>query len=334
MSCFTLTPFQRADLAAAALANGCILSWDTGLGKSLALFLWPILKCGVPSMQCGCPVLIVAPADLHAQLHQEAARFNINLLRIDPFGIRLPPSFYLASYTSLHTLTHLPPDAFPCIALDEATRIKNPDSRITRSLNHFNPRYRLAVTATPIKNRLPDLWPILKWVSGAEPIQVSRPADQPDSMPAIRIPSYREFRSLYLAEERSGFRISHSIRSDNEHRLALELAPWLITRKKSDCGVPIVARHVSIVRVPMGRQQAAAYADMQRAQFKVPGSRFKMLTALRTIAAGTVPTRSPQRGSRILFTPKLRLTLQLIDSFLTLGETALLFSPLRAQLDA
>jgi len=42
----TLKPFQKQDLARAALKDGLILSWDTGLGKTWALFLWSLLKCG------------------------------------------------------------------------------------------------------------------------------------------------------------------------------------------------------------------------------------------------------------------------------------------------
>ena len=39
-----LKVFQKQDLARAALKDGLILSWDTGLGKTWALYLWPLLK--------------------------------------------------------------------------------------------------------------------------------------------------------------------------------------------------------------------------------------------------------------------------------------------------
>lgn len=41
-----LKPFQLQDLSRAALHDGLILGWDTGLGKTLAGFLWPLLKLG------------------------------------------------------------------------------------------------------------------------------------------------------------------------------------------------------------------------------------------------------------------------------------------------
>ena len=41
-----LKEFQRQDLARASLHDGLILGWDTGLGKTLAGFLWPLVKLG------------------------------------------------------------------------------------------------------------------------------------------------------------------------------------------------------------------------------------------------------------------------------------------------
>lgn len=138
-----LKPFQRQDLARAALHDGLILSWDTGLGKTWAMFLWPLLKVGhlshqspeshaPPELRPAKPVLLVAPDGLHAQIRAEAwEHFRIRPVTLDsqatferllerglqpastpspesgssPIGVnaalRLPPAFYLTSYTQL-----------------------------------------------------------------------------------------------------------------------------------------------------------------------------------------------------------------------------------------
>jgi len=101
--------FQKQDLARAALHDGLILSWDTGLGKTWAIFLWLLLKVGYEQVSSltgevagpGAatpgqldatlrrlrprqPVLILAPGDLHAQIAEEAwARFRIRLVVLD-----------------------------------------------------------------------------------------------------------------------------------------------------------------------------------------------------------------------------------------------------------
>lgn len=111
-----LKTFQRKDLARAALQDGAILGWDCGLGKTLAMFIWPLIKVGFTKpLQPLKPVLLVASGDLHAQILEEAAQhFRIvptlldsqqTFLRLSTLtaaGRReLPPGFYLTSYVQL-----------------------------------------------------------------------------------------------------------------------------------------------------------------------------------------------------------------------------------------
>ncbi len=129
--------FQRKDLPRAAMHDGLILSWDTGLGKGLALIAWPLLKVGftrgrtvrggveVDCIQANAPVLLVVPGDLHKQVADEAwLHFKVPITPIDSqatFGdlVRiegshrwnvapdgraiLKPGFYITSYTQLAT---------------------------------------------------------------------------------------------------------------------------------------------------------------------------------------------------------------------------------------
>jgi SNF2-related domain/Helicase conserved C-terminal domain len=125
--------FQKQDLARAALKDGLILGWDTGLGKTWAMFLWPLLKVGFDRIEDTrhpeerirprLPVLIVAPGDLHQQIRDEArTKFGIitrplssqeafdqltrlpgsPLTNTTPDGRPVvPPGFYVTSYTQL-----------------------------------------------------------------------------------------------------------------------------------------------------------------------------------------------------------------------------------------
>lgn len=62
-----LIPFQKEDLARASLHPGVILSWEQGLGKTWAAFLWPYLRRASRT-------IIVAPEGLHRQFRQTAAK--------------------------------------------------------------------------------------------------------------------------------------------------------------------------------------------------------------------------------------------------------------------
>jgi hypothetical protein len=141
--------FQKQDLARAALHDGLILSWDTGLGKTWAMFLWPMLKAGCTKtnseLRPAKPVLIVAPGDLHQQIADEAwTHFRIHPVPLDSQeafmlaaskrsvdGRRgsLDPAFYITSYTQLTTNgVQRIPDAMDCddpVALLQTLALKN-----------------------------------------------------------------------------------------------------------------------------------------------------------------------------------------------------------------
>lgn len=146
--------FQKQDLARAALHDGLILAWDTGLGKTWALFLWPLLKLGYardphsPTVQPKGAVLILAPGDLHAQIRREGREhFHIEVTpietqadflklasredgtpRLAPDGRPvLPPGFYITSYTQLSINGVLrPPDPDDCDPRELLDRLSIP----------------------------------------------------------------------------------------------------------------------------------------------------------------------------------------------------------------
>src|SRR4029079_8657188 len=49
-------------------------------------------------------------------------------------------------------------EAWDGVVLDEAQNIKNPDSQVTRAAWRMPARYRIALTGTPVENRLEELW--------------------------------------------------------------------------------------------------------------------------------------------------------------------------------
>jgi len=51
------------------------------------------------------------------------------------------------------------------LALDEAQNIKNPSAGQTQALRKLNSRYRIALTGTPVENRLSELWSIMEFLN-------------------------------------------------------------------------------------------------------------------------------------------------------------------------
>lgn len=53
---------------------------------------------------------------------------------------------------------------FTCVILDEAQQIKNPDSQIARQVFQLKATFRLAMTGTPIENRIEELWSLFHFL--------------------------------------------------------------------------------------------------------------------------------------------------------------------------
>ncbi len=54
--------------------------------------------------------------------------------------------------------------SFRVVALDEAQFIKNPEAQVTQSVKQLQATQRLALTGTPMENRLLDLWSIVDFI--------------------------------------------------------------------------------------------------------------------------------------------------------------------------
>jgi non-specific serine/threonine protein kinase len=160
------------------LGLGACLADDMGLGKTiqvLALLVALKREAGVRRR----PSLLVAPASLLANWASETSRFAPGLRVLVAHPSALPaaelkqlPAQQLAdtdlvvtSYGSLLRLPWLETTPFDLVVLDEAQAIKNPDARQTRAAKRLAGRARVALTGTPVENRLSDLWSIFDFVN-------------------------------------------------------------------------------------------------------------------------------------------------------------------------
>ena len=173
-----LRPYQQAGVRwlylLARLRLGACLADDMGLGKTMqVLSLLLVLKR--EQQGTSRPCLLVAPASLLANWAAEAERFapSLRLLIVHPSAmpvaeLRALDEAQLANVdlvvTSYGTLLRVPvlTEVHWCVAVvDEAQAIKNPNAQQTRQVKRIKADTRIALTGTPVENRLSDLWSIL-----------------------------------------------------------------------------------------------------------------------------------------------------------------------------
>jgi non-specific serine/threonine protein kinase len=178
----TLRPYQQVGVRwlylLAKLGLGACLADDMGLGKTLqVLSLLSVLK-----RQAGAkpqPSLLVAPASLLANWAAEMERFTPGLKALVAHPSALPAAelkaftkerledvdLVITSYGSLLRVPWMTEVSWRLAVLDEAQAIKNPEAKQTRAVKKLKAGARLALTGTPVENRLGDLWSIFDFVN-------------------------------------------------------------------------------------------------------------------------------------------------------------------------
>ena len=176
----TLRPYQLAGVQwlhlLARLQLGACLADDMGLGKTIqVLSLLLVLKTELPERK---PSLLVAPASLLANWAAEIARFtpSIKATILHPSAMpaeRLKQGqseiagadLVITSYGFLARLPWLAAMPWRLAVIDEAQAIKNPGAKQTQAVKRLRADARIALTGTPIENRLGDLWSIFDFLN-------------------------------------------------------------------------------------------------------------------------------------------------------------------------
>jgi len=157
------------------LGLGACLADDMGLGKTIqVLSLLLVLK--EQRVGKGKPSLLVAPASLLANWAAEISRFAPSLRAAVIHPSAEKPSIAgaavlagvdlaITSYGFLARATWLGDIPWNLVVIDEAQAIKNPAAKQTRTVKQLKADARIALTGTPIENRLGDLWSIFDFIN-------------------------------------------------------------------------------------------------------------------------------------------------------------------------
>ena len=198
----TLRPYQATGVKwlwlLQSLGLGACLADDMGLGKTIQVIalLLRLKHAGAPSIarheqskraqaeQCSAlhsPTLLIAPASLLANWKNELARFAPTLRAGFAHPAEAPggewrdaktadaflagKDIILTTYGQAARLEWMAAREWRLLVLDEAQAIKNPGARQTRAIKRLRARARIALSGTPVENRLGDLWSLYDFLN-------------------------------------------------------------------------------------------------------------------------------------------------------------------------
>jgi hypothetical protein len=247
-------------------SSGALLCDDMGLGKTfqaLAFCAWlrELMDQGLVERR---PLLLVAPVGLlrnwekehdehlwspglgnivrvygeHSK-HIKRGSHSDGTARLDTTRIGLA-DVVLASYETISSFQlSFGAVRFAAVVLDEAQKIKTPDTQVTMAVKALNVEFFVAMTGTPVENRLADLWCI------ADAVQPSALGD------------LRSFSATYEAQTSHVAALREQVWQEESQ---IEGAPKLLLRRlKSEKlrGLPRKIEHP--LRRPMPPRQLDAY---------------------------------------------------------------------------
>ena len=164
-----LLPYQLDGIAFATGAGRAILADDMGLGKT-------IQGIGVAAMLAReaeiSRVLVVCPASLKSQWRSEIHRFSDHDAQLIVGAAAKRGEQYdnecfftICNYEQvLRDLSSIEQVPWDLIILDEAQRIKNWEAKTSRVIKSLNSTFALALTGTPIENRIEELHSIVEFI--------------------------------------------------------------------------------------------------------------------------------------------------------------------------
>ncbi|HVY37581.1 MAG TPA: DEAD/DEAH box helicase [Polyangia bacterium] len=217
---------------------GGILADDMGLGKTLQAMC---------VFDQGGQTLVVCPTSVIHNWAAELARFRPGLKvclyhgaarKLDPAADVTVTSYALLRLDAAKLAG--PPAGWRTVVLDEAQAIKNPDSQTARAAYAVRASFRLALTGTPVENRLEELWSLVHFTNRG------------------LLGGRGEFADRFARPIAEG-------RRDVAADLRRRLKPFILRRLKQDVAPELPPRTDAVLRVELGDAERAVYDAVRAA---------------------------------------------------------------------
>ena len=307
------------------LGFGGILADDMGLGKTLQVIAHVLAQ--KETGRGGC-TLVVCPASLVYNWMSEISRFAPGLAAVAVLGTKAARRVLIGGHegadilvTSYDLLRRDVEEYAPLhlsrVVLDEAQYIKNPRAQVTRAVKCLDADVRLALTGTPIENRLAELWSIFDFL-----------------MPGY-LGTRDQFAKRYEGPVEAG-------EHDGRRLLRCAIGPFVLRRLKSEVLADLPEKTESVVYSQMSPRQRKLYlATQDRLALQVQHmdkggprgpERLKVLaelTRLRQICCDPRLCLDGYEGG----SAKLETCLELVSQARDAGHRVLVFSQFASMLD-
>ncbi|MCC7279837.1 MAG: DEAD/DEAH box helicase [Chromatiaceae bacterium] len=306
------------------LGLGACLADDMGLGKTLQA-----IARLVQEREAGgalAPTLLVAPTSVIGNWRKEVQKFAPHLPVLihhgterakdkDAFiGSTAGQALVITSYALVRRDQALfAARDWHRIVLDEAQNIKNPAAAQTKSILKLRARHRLALTGTPVENRLTDLWSLFNFLN----------------------PGYLDTQTRF----RKGFEIPVQRDHDPVKTAALRrlVEPFILRRLKSDKAIiqDLPDKLEAIQYCNLGKEQAALYETVVREVEReleekdgIARQGLMLSTLMKLKQICNHPAQFLHDGSA--FTPershKLQRLQEMLEEAMAAGDSVLIFS--------
>ncbi|MBI1380745.1 MAG: hypothetical protein GC161_06620 [Planctomycetaceae bacterium] len=248
-----LRPYQAEGLgwldALSGLGFGGCLADDMGLGKTVQVLahLERRRAARVRKKAEHVPSLVVAPRSVLFNWIDEARRFAPKLKVAEHHGSQRWQSsegferadLVVTTYATMRLdIERLQTQPFDVVVLDEAQAIKNAGSQVAKAARLLRAEQRLALTGTPVENRLEDLWSLFEFLN-----------------PGM-LGGANGFAQLLGAGNRS--------REDNLVAIARAIRPFFLRRTKAKVLAELPEKTEQTVYVELPPQQRKAYDQLAK----------------------------------------------------------------------
>jgi len=321
-----LRPYQLRGLAwlvfLERLALGACLADDMGLGKTIQLLALLAAEREQDDVKPG-PTLLVCPMSVVGNWAHESARFTPDLrvylhhgpsrLDADELAIRSDIDLVVTSYGVLaRDVDRLAALEWWRVVLDEAQAIKNPTTVQAQAVRRLRAPRRVALTGTPIENRLAELHSIMRFLN-----------------PGLLGTAASFQRRFAVPIERSGDQAARdSLRALTQ--------PFVLRRRKTDAGIldELPPKQEMKIYCNLTREQAALYRTVvdqlmngvdRAVGMARRGLVLATLTKLKQVCnhpAHLLGDGSPLAGR----SGKLALLEEVLEEALSIGEKAVVFT--------
>ena len=300
---------------------GGILADDMGLGKTLQTLTW-LAWLKERNVKTPKPSLVICPASVLHNWRREAERFTpgMKVLVLESGAARhnlrkqIPQhDIIVTNYALLRRdLEEFHKFSFRAVILDEAQFIKNPGAQVTQSVKQLKCENKIALTGTPLENRLLDLWSIVDFIQ----------------------PGYLGNQEQFLETyEPKGGENAESAQRIARRRLSAKLRPLLLRRLKKHVAKDLPDRIEQRRDCPLGDEQRKLYlAELRRSREQIEQAvatqglnKSKMhvlaaLTRLRQVCCHPTLVGSDTASG------KTETLFELLDSLVAEGQKVLVFS--------